>query len=346
MSKINQNTLGVIVARFQVAALHAGHEWLIRHVASLHETVVIVLGTTIVKGSTKNPLNYQDRVAMLQNSNVIKEITAKGQLVFMRSLADQSSDSRWSENLDLMLDELVNQILPEDSISPFDPEIKDTKRTEAVLYGARESFIPYYSGYYQTQVLEVPEALRDTGIYSGTATRKLLKENPPHTEDYRAGKIIASSDLYPINYMCVDAVIYNKDKGAVLLGRKPSEDKFRFIGGFTDPTDESLEAAAIREAGEEVVYINHDGSRHPLPLVKYNTRYLGSLRINDPRYRGEPHQIMSAVILCFTENYANLIGSDDIAEVKWFSLEELSTYDIMEPHEVIVKLLKECWLLP
>jgi bifunctional NMN adenylyltransferase/nudix hydrolase len=103
--------------------------------------------------------------------------------------------------------------------------------------------------------------------------------------------------------------ILNDDNTKVLLGRKPTEEKYRFIGGFVDPTDSSLEAAVIREGREEA---------GPLELV--NISYVCSRLIDDWRYRGEKDSIMTSF---FAANVAfgHEEPGDDICEVRWFDID-------------------------
>lgn len=364
MSYPPHNSIGVIVARFQVAELHEGHLWLINEVAKRHKYLLIMLGTTIVKGSSRNPLSFEDRRFMLQQSNLFRpEYTLvkmrqaialeHNTTVFIDKVADHSSDYTWSANLDARIDYYVeNHIHKGALVDRFAPY------GEACIYGARDSAIPYYKGYYGSHQLTQPQDMN----FTGTEARKEIIANPPHTVDYRKGKIAANADRYPINYMCVDAVIYNSEKRSILLGRKPGENKFRFIGGFTDPTDSSLESAAAREAGEEVRVKTYaidiettglNGESLGIPPIEQNrpieidmdmTMYVGSVRIDDPRYRSESDKIMSAVIVCETYDYDGISPADDIEEVKWISLDDLVNEDIMDAHRVIVELLKNKWI--
>ena len=69
-------------------------------------------------------------------------------------------------------------------------------------------------------------------------------------EQYRAGIVAAQANRFATAYQCVDLAIVD-DVGRILMGRKPNETKWRFIGGFSDPNSPSLEADARREAAEE-----------------------------------------------------------------------------------------------
>ena len=132
---------------------------------------------------------------------------------------------------------------------------------------------------------------------------------------------------YPTVFATVD-VVFLRD-GKILLGRKPHHERFRFIGGFSDPAlDNSYEDAAIREAKEET------------QLEVKSVRYLGSARIDDPRYRGTPDCIITHLFLA--EDWSgNEKASDDIAELKWFALEDVNETFFVDEHHVLWKMLRE-----
>ena len=129
---------------------------------------------------------------------------------------------------------------------------------------------------------------------------------------------------YPTVFATVDVVIARD--GKLLLGRKPTQTKFRFIGGFADPAlDNSYEDSARREAKEETA------------LDVNTVRYLGSTRIDDPRYRGTEDCIITHLFIA-EEWSGEPKASDDIAELKWFDRDQLSAADFVEEHHVLWEL--------
>lgn len=132
---------------------------------------------------------------------------------------------------------------------------------------------------------------------------------------------------YPTVFATVDVVI--ERDGKLLLGRKATQQKFRFVGGFADPAlDNSYEDAAKREAKEETT------------LLVSKVNYLGSTRIDDPRYRGTEDCIITHLFLA-EEWEGTPAASDDIAELKWFSIEEISPATFVDEHRVLWELFKE-----
>jgi bifunctional NMN adenylyltransferase/nudix hydrolase len=135
---------------------------------------------------------------------------------------------------------------------------------------------------------------------------------------------------YPTSFQATDIVVIDKTLERVLLGKKPKQPFFRFLGGFVDPKDTSLEEAAQRELAEE-------GGKD---MTCFNFRYWFSFRVEDPRYFDSEDKIMSAVFL------ANYVGGtpkagDDIGEVEWFDFKKLKNYKnlVMPEHHIIARRL-------
>lgn len=126
---------------------------------------------------------------------------------------------------------------------------------------------------------------------------------------------------YPTVFATVDVVIRKGEK--LLLGRKAHQSKFRFVGGFTDPAlDNSYEDAAKREAKEET------------GIEVKTVKYLGSTRIDDPRYRNTPDCIITHLFEA-TEWSGEPVASDDIAELQWFDSKQLTASDFVDEHHVL-----------
>jgi bifunctional NMN adenylyltransferase/nudix hydrolase len=216
---------------------------------------------------------------------------------------DCRSNEGWSRNLDKQIAELL---LPTQS---------------CLLYGSRDSFINSYTGKYPTCELE------STSFISGTEIRRRVINNYPPTKDYRAGLIAATASRFPTCYQTVDIAILD-DKGNILLVRKPEETLFRFCGGFSDPKSESLEADAKREVLEET------------GVEVGALQYVGSMLVNDWRYRNEVDAIKTALFVAVYV-YGKPEGADDVAEARWFKLNTLTSNDIIEEHRPLLKKLNE-----
>jgi bifunctional NMN adenylyltransferase/nudix hydrolase len=197
-------------------------------------------------------------------------------------LKDVNSDEVWSKRLDALVGDVI------------------TPGQSVVLYGGRDSFISHYRGKFPTQELV------QTTFMSGTAQRRAIARSRTRASaDFRAGVIWASQSRYPTVYTAVDIAILNEDRSQILLGRKPNETEYRLIGGFSDPRSTNFEQDAKREVAEEA------------GIEVGDLKYVGSLNIDDWRYRNEPDCIRS---ILFTAKYLHgrPTPGDDIEEVKWF----------------------------
>lgn len=134
---------------------------------------------------------------------------------------------------------------------------------------------------------------------------------------------------HPISFQTVDiAVLDRKPNGVekVLLGKRKHEDAYRFIGGFVDVEDSSLEQAAKRELEEEC----------GLKIETTECKYIGSFRVDDPRYKDGKDKIMTALFYS-VHLTGEPVAGDDIHEVHWFEL----GYDIpiVKEHIPLLKSL-------
>ncbi len=300
--------VGVIIGRFQVPDLHKAHrEDIFDAVFDRHKKVLVLLGVSPVKISNLNPLDYMTREIMVKK--------AYPKAVVM-PLKDMPVDEDWTRAVD-------------DQISGA---IGDSSVT---IYGSRDSFIPHYSGRYKT--VQLPSSYN----ISGTQSREAASKEVRAERAFRVGVIYASCNRYPISYQCVDAVIWrpiqtNKLKAGpsnslkwgedteILLGHKRTDPvgKLRFIGGFMQPGDSSLEDGAVREAIEET------GGNLSLD----NAKYIFSSMVDDFRYKREKDKIMTAVV-AVQAIFGVARASDDMDELEWYRVSKVKASDMVPEHE-------------
>ncbi len=275
--------IGVLIMRLQVHQLHEAHKALIDMVCSNHKNVILFLGIPVIPNTKNNPLDFATRRAMVQ---------ALYPNVVILPLKDQRSNERWSQLLDTEIK------------VPFGEH-------KALLYGGRDSFIPYYTG-----GNTVTELTTDTFV-SGTEIRKEVSKEILESSDFRAGVIHANYAQRPVTYPTVDVVAYN-DNGQILLAKKPNEDKYRFIGGFVDRTDTSWEMAARREFSEET-------GNCEISILEY----VASTAVKDWRYAKEESGIMTTLFMG-KFMFGSINPSDDIASLHWIDVTEFSSIAMID----------------
>ena len=163
MKLFKDNTdVGVIISRMQVPYLTESHINLIKSIQARHQTLIVLLGVTDVI-SIKNPFSFIFRKQML--TPLLRDTDS------IIPLPDIEDNKLWVENVDRIISSLTTD--------------------NAILYGGRDSFIPYYrkdGGKYTTQEL-LPE---DND--SGTELRNIAAVKIP-----TYSREVAEAIIYTIN---------------------------------------------------------------------------------------------------------------------------------------------------
>jgi bifunctional NMN adenylyltransferase/nudix hydrolase len=268
----SKRRVAVVAGRFQVPSLHEGHRHLLDYARERNDVLVIFIRTGGSMLSKNSPLPYEVREAMVRE--------AYPNAVILK-LRDHPSNTVWSE----ILDERLAKLYPDD---------------EVLLYGSRDSFASGYTGRYNTVTVRPIDHVSSAQLREDTA------RGAGSGNDVRVGLCAAQFLRHDISYQTVDVGILMQD-GSILVGRKPTDPvgRYRFIGGFVDPTDQSLERACTREGLEET------------DTFTANHRYLGSFRVDDWRYRNEGDKIMTSL---FAADWVSGTprAKDDIIEVRQF----------------------------
>ena len=294
---IQKPMYGVIVGRFQVPNLHNGHMELFNTVRNLHQRVIVFLGVNPGGANVDSPLDFDTRRRMIQG--LFPEFS-------VHPLLDCSSDETWSQNLDMEISKLAQY-------------------GKVTLYGGRSSFVPHYKGKYTPVELKL-----NISNCSGTSVRNNITNFVRDDAAFRAGIIYAINNLYPRVITCVDvAILHHGEHGIqMLLGRKVGEDKWRFVGGHADPSSESFEADAKREAKEETgLYLD-------------SVNYIGSRLVDDWRWRKVPDKIKTLFFAAWTM-IPHFKAQDDINELKWFTWAEISSinFEMVSEHIPLMDML-------
>jgi bifunctional NMN adenylyltransferase/nudix hydrolase len=219
--------------------------------------------------------------------------------VSVLSIPDSYDDHKWSFNLDSRIREII---------------LNDT----VLLYGSRDSFIQYYHGKYP--VFEIDQKI----FISGTEIHQSLKNDIIGSDVFRAGVIYAVLQQYDRVCPTIDVAILRQNE--CLFGRKANEHLLRFIGGHADPVDSNYEHTVKRETFEETgVEIDH-------------IEYVCSHRVEDWRYKNETDKIIT-VLYKANYIYGRPTPNDDIYELEWKDLRNITQNDLVHEHRFLLKRL-------
>lgn len=145
----DRRALGVVIARMQVPELTTSHKNLLLSCTNRHDRSVIFLGTTDLI-SSKNPYPFLFRQQMIRQwERVARDINLNASIL---PLPDNQDNKLWVYTLDSFIKALI------------------VNGESAVLYGGRDSFIPYYKR--DGGVFETVE-LKPEDYDSGTDQRNL-----------------------------------------------------------------------------------------------------------------------------------------------------------------------------
>lgn len=295
---IKTTDVGVIIGRFQTDNLHTEHIKLIEFVLSKHDKVIIFLGVSPTLGNKKHPMDFLTRKLMIE-----EQFGGEQRIASILPLRDQKSNKVWSDKLD----EKVRDIFNMESVT---------------LYGSKDSFIPFYEGKFKTTEL-TPD-----NFISACDIREKISKKVISSPEFRAGVIYSVYNQYPTVYSTVDVAIFNDDYSQILLGQKPNETCWRFVGGFVDPTDESDEVAAKREGREET------------GLELGDFKFVCSKRIEDWRYRGMSDRCIMTRFYTCKKIFGSPQPQDDIAALKWFPYSPELEKILVGEHKKLFKELK------
>ena len=304
--KIPNATVGVIIGRFQVPDLHPGHCALFDSVIAKHKKVLILVGSTPgVMVTQKNPLDFFTRKMMIAENYPN---------VMVLPVFDMPCDDNWSRSVDARVKEAFGDHL---------------EANDVVLYGSRDAFIPHYHGMFQTIELEPSVDI------SGTQVREAASNEVRQHSEFRRGVVYAAYNRHPVMFKTVDIAVIKRhpdtqEPQSIVLGRKSSdpEGQWRFPGGFVDPRrDNSLKAAARREAGEELGQMEFG-----------ELEYADSVIVDDWRYRNEVDKIMTSVFVA-DYGWGPLKAGDDLDDAKLFSLADFNEEILVPQHRPLMNIV-------
>jgi len=150
--------VGVIVARMQVPYLTESHKATINTVLDRHERVIIFLGVS------PDPISFKTIYPFDFRKEMILQTFPDAKNLNILPLPDKKNDNKgWVKTLDSFISAFLS------------------KGEDAILYGGRDSFIPYYR---KDKGLFHCTELSENDYDSGTELRELVsRKQPKYTQE-------------------------------------------------------------------------------------------------------------------------------------------------------------------
>lgn len=339
----------VLIGRFQ--PLHRAHVELIRRAAELGERVSIIVGSSYLPRTYKNPWTFDERLAMIEAE--IKALDLDRGCFFISPMRDYNDDTAWAAAVQA---EIENNIWAADIA--FDQKIKNI----AIIGHSKDESSYYLKMFQQWDLVDIPliEPLSATDIrelyfkdkvnmsYLSTVLPKstwkflngfaITKEHAQivrereHIETYR----LQYKHLpYEPVFVTVDAVVIQS--GHVLLIKRrsePGKGLWALPGGFLNAgTDRSIEDACIRELREETKI------KVPDPALRGSIKDTKVFDKINRSARGRTITHAHKIILQ-DGPLPKVVGSDDAEKAVWIPLASVRSEEIFEDHYNIIQWAK------
>lgn len=292
-----QKTFTVVLAYFQNINLTQQDISYLESLRPENGTMMAVLDVKRGACTAEQPLRPNQRQDIL-----------RGHLSLFDGGVAEHLHIRDNELWSLLLDKTIEKSMPSDT----------TRVSLCIAKSLAEKYVGQYS---PVIIMDDIPGLTDVSV--------AVPVKPSTTNDFRQGIMYAEQRAFPLVYSTVDIALLDDTLQYVLLGRKQNEKKWRFPGGFVDPTDASKEVAWLRELDEEV----------PSGVEGFisDIEYICSTIVPDCRYSGRDKIMttMFGAIVNFDIN--NLKAGDDLVEVQLFRVGEGLFNEITEDHHPALK---------
>jgi len=343
--------IAVFIGRFQ--PLHLGHVHVIEHALEDADTVCILVGSSFMPRSYRNPWLFEERKEMILNS-----FPADRERIVVLPLEDTIyNDGQWVQNVQHLVGDVV--------AAKFGPDIEKVGKYPSIaLIGHSKDNSSYYLKLFpQWASVSVPGYVNEEFVLAATnirewyfsrdsdyflkieaqhltdATRKFLSEfnkTPEYKdilEEYtfvQGYKKSWESAPYAPIFVTTDAVVVQS--GHILLVKRkarPGKGLWALPGGFLN-ANERIEDGVLRELREETKI------KVPLPVLKGS---IVATRVFDDPYRSSRGRTIThahLISLAPDTTLAQVKGADDAEKARWVPLAEVKREMLFEDHYDII----------
>lgn len=329
-------TLGIIIGRFQ--PLHDGHKEIIRKAKKLCDKLLIVVGSSNVARTIKNPWTYTER------RDVIQAFLNREGLDFEDAQIIPINDYKYSDTqwmLDVQEIANLHATYGKKILFGFDKQGNDYLKWFP-QYGFHniESTIDINATDIRSAMMKFP-----TGMTAAFLKLTIPEDVQADYEYFKKEKAQFANYPYPetLNFNCADALI--ECNGHVLLIKRkfaPGRNCWALPGGFKNNT-ETFTQTAIREAFEE--------TNLRIPEKVLVGSIIGSRLFDSPtRGSGIPRTTFVVHFKIAPDADGKLPranGADDAAECKWVPIADaVNTYRLHDDHCDIIQVMTGTKPLP
>lgn len=338
----------VFIGRFQ--PFHIGHKNVIDAALEKADNVIILIGSSNVARSYRNPFLFSERAEMINlaypekirdrliirpsedvynNQLWIKKTQETVQEVVLNH-ANREHPNVWIQGLNDIKIGLIGH--SKDSSSYYlklFPEWGHIDVPQTNIYNAteiRQGYFAFDSGYSPSQVPSSTEAFLDS--FKETEDFLAIVKEYEYIEEYKAAWSVAPHDVI---FVTTDAVVIQS--GHVLIVKRrsfPGQGLLALPGGFLNK-DEYIEDGMIRELREETRI------KVPVPVLKGNIK---KIKVFDGPHRSSRGRTITHAFLIELPSQTELPkirAGSDARKVIWLPLADLRADEMFEDHYHIVQ---------